>query len=181
MIKKIILAVVSLLLCATFLNAAEAGKIVGGANHDVPSWFKLSFLDITDDAQEAQKNNKHLMIFMDLDGCPYCAQMLSESFFPKNKTSDFIKANFDVIKTSITGSKDVTWDETTIMSEKEFAKKMQVYSTPTILFLDGDKNVVARVDGYRSKENFLNILEYVNGKHYTKMELDQFLEKVKIK
>lgn len=81
--KKIILAVVSLLLCATFLNAAEAGKIVGGANHDVPSWFKLSFLDITDDAQEAQKNNKHLMIFMDLDGCPYCAQMLSESFFPK--------------------------------------------------------------------------------------------------
>lgn len=103
-----------------------------------------------------------------------------KAFSPKNKTSDFIKANFDVIKTSITGSKDVTWDETTIMSEKEFAKKMQVYSTPTILFLDGDKNVVAS-RWVSLKENFLNILEYVNGKHYTKMELDQFLEKVKIK
>jgi len=28
-----------------------------------PSWFKLSFLDITEDAQEAYDSNKHLMVF----------------------------------------------------------------------------------------------------------------------
>jgi len=67
------------------------------------------------------------------------------------------------------------------MSEKEFAKKMQIYFTPTILFLDKDKKIVARVNGHRSKENFLPILEYVQGKYYEKMELDDFLEKVKNK
>ena len=170
----------TLLLSVTFLNAAT-GKVVGGAEHDMPSWFKLSFLDISDDAQEAAKNNKHLMLFLDLDGCPYCAKMLHDSFFPKNKTSDFIKAHFDVVQIRLTGDRDVTWDDDTTMSEKAFAKKMKVYFTPTMLFLAGDKNIVARVDGYRSPENFLNILKYVNGKYYKKMKLDVFLDKVKNK
>lgn len=181
MMKKFLVLLLVLFFSITFLNATEPGKIVGGVNHDTPSWFKLSFLDITSDAEEAAKNNKHLMIFMDLDGCPYCAKMLKESFFPKNKSSEFIKAHFDVIKIRIGGSKEVTWDDNTVMSEKAFGDKMKVYFTPTILFLDGNKNIVARVDGYRSKENFLDILKYVNGKYYKKMKLDVFLDKVKNK
>ena len=180
MIKKILLVLVTLFFSFTFLNAAT-GKIVGGTQHNMPSWFKLSFLDISNDAQKAAKNNKYLMLFLDLDGCPYCAKMLHDSFFPKNKTSDFIKAHFEVVQIRITGNRDVTWDNNTTMSEKAFAKKMKVYFTPTILFLDGDKNIVARVDGYRSPENFLNILKYVNGKYYKKMKLDIFLNKVKNK
>ena len=179
--KKLFFVLIGLFLSCNLLYAAQTGKVVGGENHNAPSWFKLSFLDITEDAQEAYDSNKHLMIFLDLDGCPYCAKMLHESFVPKNKVSDFIKANFDVITMRITGSKEVTWDENTVMSEKEFAKKMQIYFTPTILFLDKDKKIVARVDGYRSKENFLPILEYVQGKYYEKMELSDFLEKVQNK
>ncbi|MDX1809625.1 MAG: thioredoxin fold domain-containing protein [Sulfurospirillaceae bacterium] len=182
MMKKILVLLGAIFLSITFLNAATApGKIVGGAQHSMPSWFKLSFLDMTADAQEAAQKNKHLMLFLDLDGCPYCAKMLHDSFFPKNRTSDFIKAHFDVVQIRITGDREVTWDDNTVMSEKEFAKKMKVYFTPTILFLDGDKNIVARVDGYRSPENFLDVLKYVNGKYYKKMELDAFLEKVKNK
>jgi thioredoxin-related protein len=165
----------------TFLNAAKTGKIIGGEKHDAPSWFKMSFLDITADAKDAQDNNKHLMIFLDLDGCPYCSKMLKESFVDKSKTQDFIKAHFDVIKLNIRGVKQITWDDNTMMSEKEFAKKMKVFFTPTILFLDGNKNVVVKVDGYRSKENFKDILEYVNGKYYKKMSLAKFVNKVKNK
>jgi len=181
MIKRTLIALIFTIFSITLLNAASSGKLVGGTNHDAPSWFKLSFLDITSDAKEAQEKNKHLMIFMDLDGCPYCAKMLDESFFPKNTTSDFIKAHFDVIKVRIGGSQEITWDDDTVMSEKEFGDKMKVYFTPSILFLDGDKKLVARVDGYRSKENFLDILKYVDGKYYKKMEIDEFLDKVKNK
>jgi len=178
--KKLLVLLMFMFLSATFLNAAT-GKIIGGANHSVPSWFKLSFLDITEDAKEAGENNKHLMLFLDLDGCPYCDKMLKESFFPKNKISDFIKAHFDVINMRITGKKEITWDENTSMSEKEFAGKMKIYFTPTILFLDGDKNIVTRIDGYRSPKNFLDILKYVNGKQYKKMQIDEYLNKVKNK
>ncbi len=178
--KKLLILLITIVLSATFINAAT-GKVVGGANHSVPSWFKLSFLDISEDAKEAQEKNKHLMVFLDLDGCPYCDKMLKESFFPKNRTSDFIKAHFDVINIRITGEKEITWDENTSMSEKEFAQKMKIYFTPTILFLDGNKNIVTRVDGYRSPGNFLHILKYVNGKYYKKMQLDEYLNRVKNK
>lgn len=180
--KKTSLLLISIFISLTFLNAAAApGKIIGGINHDVPSWFKLSFLDISEDAAEAQANNKHLMIFLDLDGCPYCAEMLEKSFFAKNSTSDFIKAHFDAIHIRLGGSKELTWDDNTIITEDEFAKKMEVYFTPSILFLDGDKNIVARSDGYRSPENFLDILKYVNDKSYTKMQIEDYLEGVKNK
>ncbi len=178
--RKLLVLLIFIFVSVTFLNA-EAGKIVGGANHSAPSWFKLSFLDITEDAKEAGEKNKHLMMFLDLDGCPYCDKMLKKSFFPKNRTSDFIKAHFDVINIRITGKKEITWDENTSMSEKEFAQKMKIYFTPTILFLDGDKNIVARVDGYRSPKNFLDILRYVNGKYYKKMPIDEYINKVKNK
>lgn len=179
--KKLLFALIGLFLSYNLVYAAQTGKVIGGENHDAPSWFKLSFLDITEDAQEAYDSNKHLMIFLDLDGCPYCAKMLTESFSSKNRVSDFIKTNFDVIKMRITGTKEITWDENSVMSEKEFAKKMQIYFTPTMLFLDKDKKIVARVDGYRSKVNFLPILEYVQGKYYEKMELGDFLDKLEKK
>jgi thioredoxin-related protein len=179
MAKKLSFILVSLLISITFLNAQGQGKVTGGQHFKTPQWFKMSFLDITEDAKEAQNNNKHLMIFLDLDGCPYCAKMMKESFIAKNETSDFIKAHFDVIKLNIRGVREVTWDKNTVMSEKEFAKKMKIYFTPTIVFLDGDKNVVVKVDGYRSRENFRYILDYVNGKYYKKMDLAKFVEKKK--
>jgi len=181
MTKKIFIFLAIMFLGVTFLNATKEGKIIGGEKHDAPSWFKMSFLDITADAQDARDHNKHLMIFLDLDGCPYCSKMLKESFVEKSKTQDFIKAHFDVIKINIRGAREVTWDDNTTMTEKEFAKKMKVFFTPTILFLDGDKNVVVKVDGYRSRENFKDILEYVNGKYYKKMPLAEFVNKVKNK
>jgi len=178
--RKLILILI--FVSSIFLNAAaEPGKIIGGVNHDVPDWFKLSFLDITEDTADTAENNKHLMIFLDLDGCPYCAEMLKKSFFSKNRTSDFIKSYFDVIQMRLGGQKEITWDDDTIMTEDEFAKKMKVYFTPTILFLDGNKNIVARADGYRSPENFLDILKYVNGKYYKEMEIEEYLEGVKNK
>lgn len=160
---------------------ATPGKIIGGIAHTAPDWFKLSFLDITEDAKEASHNNKHLMLFLDLDGCPYCDKMLKESFISKNRTSDFIKAHFDVINMRITGKREISWDKNTTFTEKEFAKKLQIYFTPTILFLDGNKSIVTRIDGYRSPINFLNILEYVNSKYYEKMPISEYLSRVKNK
>ena len=88
--KKFILLFFVLFGLITNINANE-GKVVGGSMHEIPSWFKDSFLEINEDIEEAKENNKHFMVFMDLEGCPYCTRMLKENFFEKNKTSDFIK------------------------------------------------------------------------------------------
>lgn len=157
---------------------AQEGKIVGGKMHEVPSWFKESFLDISEDIEEAKENNKHIMLFMDLEGCPYCAKMLNENFIEKNKTSEFIKKYFDVIDINVKGSREIVWDEDTELTEKELAEKLKVQYSPTILFFNYDKEVVVRVNGYRSPVNFKYILEYVQGKHYENMSLSEYANKI---
>ncbi|MCI0500617.1 MAG: thioredoxin fold domain-containing protein [Epsilonproteobacteria bacterium] len=155
-----------------------AGKVTGASEHEPPSWFKQSFLDISEDVDEATSQNKHLMLFIDLDGCPYCTKMLNESFKADNETSKFLKKHFDVINLNVKGSKEVTWHGKS-MSEKEFATSLHIQYSPTILFLDKDKNVVLKLNGYRNIENFKTILEYINGKFYVTKTLSEYLETIK--
>lgn len=161
----------------TNLNANE-GKLSGGSMHEVPEWFKESFLDISEDVSEADANNKHFMIFMDLEGCPYCSKMLNENFIAQNKTSEFIKKYFDVINIDVKGSREISWDKDTTLTEKALAEKLEIQYSPTILFFNKNKEVVVRVNGYRNKDDFKYILEFVQGKYYEQMSLTQYLEKI---
>ena len=81
------------------------------------------------------------MLFIDLDGCPYCTKMLNESFFAKNQTSDFIKKHFDVINLNVKGDREVTWDQNTTLSEKDLAIRLGIEYSPTVLFLDENKKL----------------------------------------
>lgn len=178
------LKIISALICIFVLTLSygkEVGKISGASTHEIPNWFKQSFLDITEDVAEASKNNKHLMLFIDLDGCPYCTKMLNESFFAKNQTSDFIKKHFDVVNLNVKGDREVAWDQSTTLSEKDLAIRLGIEYSPTVLFLDENKKIILRLNGYRSAPNFKLILEYVNGKHYLNMNLASFLASVKNK
>lgn len=167
-------------LFAISANATE-GKVIGGSMHESPEWFKDSFLDIAEDIEEAKENNKHFMVFMDLEGCPYCSKMLKENFINENKTSEFIKKYFDVININVKGSREIAWDEETTLTEKELAEKLQIQYSPTILFFNYEKEVVVRVNGYRNPTDFKYILEYVQGKHYEKMTLTEYINKIERK
>ena len=73
---------------------ASSGKITGGQTFHMPDWFKVSFLEIYNDAKEAKEAGKHLLIFMHLENCPYCSRMLKENFTKgdnKNFVENFIK------------------------------------------------------------------------------------------
>lgn len=178
--RKIILLFFVLFGLITNISANE-GKVKGGSMHEIPSWFKDSFLEIDEDVEEAKANNKHFMIFMDLAGCPYCTRMLDENFFAENKTSDFIKKYFDVIEINVKGSREIAWDEETTLTEKELAEKLKIQYSPTVLFFNYDKEVVVRVNGYRNPSDFKYILEYVQGKHYEKLSLTEYITKVQKK
>jgi thioredoxin-related protein len=168
------------ILFTAFTLANAQGKVVGGSMHEGPEWFKESFLELEDDIEEAKENNKHIMLFLDLDGCPYCTRMLKENFIEENKTSEFIQKYFDVINLNVKGSREIVWGEEEF-TEKELATKLNIQYSPTILFLDYELKTVVRVNGYRSPVNFQYILKYVQGKHYENLTLSQYANKIKDK
>lgn len=147
----------------------KKGKLLGTADVVIPDYFKESFLDFRDDAAEAAEAGKHMLIFADLKGCPYCAKMLKDNFKTSEKeggNKEFIQQNFDSIHIDIKGDREVAFNEDTEVSERELAQALQVKYTPTLLFMDANNKVVMRLNGYRSPREFRQVLNYVKEKAY---------------
>ena len=172
-----------LLVCATLLpmpvlEAAETGtrgRITGGAPHQAPAWFKQSFLEIADDVDEAAEAGKHVMLFFQLNDCPYCDRMLTESY-EAEPTMSYIKEHFDTIAINVRGDREIAFNEEITVSEKQLSEILKVAGTPAILFLDENNKTVVRVNGYRAPERFRQILEYVATNSYQTTSLADYLD-----
>jgi thioredoxin-related protein len=173
--SSFISAVLVLLLLAAHSASLASGKVVGGKMSEHPDWFKESFLDIAEDVVEAAEADKHVILFMDLNGCPYCYKMIEENF--KNAPyKEFIKDHFDVIAINIRGDREVALNEAVSVTEKELAGRLKVMYTPTIVFLNQENKTVARVNGYRSVPDFKHVLDYVQQKAYLETSLAKFVD-----
>ena len=167
--------ILALLFFASFGDvAAERGQIIGGQVHEAPNWFKESFLDIAEDVAEASEADKHVLLFFQLNGCPYCDRMLTESF-KAEPTKSFIQTHFDSIAVNIKGDRDIAFNDEIEVTEKELSEALAVWSTPAILFMDENNKTVVRVNGYRAPERFRQVLEFVSTRAYRKTKLADYL------
>jgi thioredoxin-related protein len=162
--KKIFILILAIFSLQVFAENVITGKVLGGITHEMPEWFKQSFLEIEEDIQEAEEENKHLMIFLHLNDCPYCSKMVNELNLYKDKITPF----FDVIAINIKGDKEVALNDMETTTEREMAQNLGVGYTPTMIFLDKNNTIVSRTNGYRKPSEFAKIMDFVKGKHYLK-------------
>ena len=155
--------------------AAERGRLTGGVPHEVPGWFKDSFLKIADDVGEASEQGKHVLLFFQLNNCPYCDRMLEEAFEAEPLAS-YIQQHFDAIAINMLGDRHIAFSEQIKVTEKELSEVLKVRVTPAILFLDENNKTVARVNGYRAPERFRMVLEYVATKSYQTIKLADYMQ-----
>jgi len=158
--KKIIFV---LLLLMPVLSMAENETQLmkySGSVIEEPHWFKESFLDIADDVDEAQEEGKQLIIYFHQAGCPYCYNLVQQSFLDP-QLSAFIQEKFEVVSLNLWGDREVTLPSGESISEKALAVKSKVQFTPTLLFYHDAHEPVLRIDGYRSKAVFAKVLDYV--------------------
>lgn len=169
-----LLAVVALTGIAPASAETAPGKLTGGEVYHLPQWFKSSFLDFQSDLDEAREAGKHVMVFMHLDECPYCARMLRENFVGGG-TRDFTEKHFDVIGINVRGDLEVTWIDGFSYTERELSDHLNQVATPTIVFLDLDGNKVLQLNGYRDPRALKLALEYVQGKRYRDRSFADYL------
>lgn len=173
--KFILIACLALATSAVASADQPRGKLIGGVMHPPPHWFKESFLEIADDVDEATEAGKHVMLFFELNGCPYCDRMLTESF-EAEPLSSYIQANFDVIAVNIQGDRQIAFNADISVSEKQLSDILKVYSTPALIFLDQDNKTIVRVNGYRAPERFRQVLDFVATRAYRNSSLADYLQ-----
>ena len=153
-----------------------AAGMVNPGYQTKPDWFKVSFLDLFEDIEEAAENDKRLMVYYYQDGCPYCKKLLEDNFSQRN-ISDKTQKYFDVVAINLWGDQEVTVGDK-VYTEKEFAEVLKVQYTPTLLFFDENKKVVFRANGYYPPEKFSALLDYIGNKQELKISYQDYMEKI---
>ncbi len=161
--NKILLICLSLLISNAVLAAMEGHLNDGMVNpgyYEKPVWFKDSFLELKTELDDANANNRQLMLYFHQDGCPYCKKLLDDNFSNK-EVVDKMKQHFDLLEINMWGDKTVTLLSGEEVSEKEFAKQMKVMFTPTLVVLDKKGHSQLRMNGYYAPKKFSAALDTV--------------------
>ena len=156
--------ILQLLMITTAFSAVD-----DNADFKAPDWFKQSFLDLQDDLDDANDSGKNIMLYFHQDGCPYCKKLLQDNF-SRTDIVNRMKQNYELLEINMWGDKAVTDVGGNEYSEKEFAKKMQVMFTPTLLILDTNGLSKFRINGYYSPDKFMAVLDYLELKKANKTE-----------
>jgi thioredoxin-related protein len=142
-----------------------------------PAWFAESLFFVREDAAEAAKEGKRVMLYFGQDGCPYCKQLM-EVNFRQARIVEKMQKSFVALALNIWGDRDIQWDRSgsdgRALSEKQLAAALKVQFTPTLLFLDEKGEIALRVNGYLPPERFEAALDYVTGKMEGKMAFADF-------
>lgn len=154
--------------------AADKAELRGAGQFEVPGWFKHSFLDMHEDVTEAASGGKRLLVYFGQEGCPYCAQLFNVNFSQPHIV-DYTRRHFDAIEFNIWGDREVTDFTGNKMPEKEFAARLKVRFTPTLLFFNENGETVLRIDGYYPPHRFLAALQYVAEKQENRMTFREYL------
>lgn len=172
----LLLLVLCPVLGASSAAAGTRGTLRGEETYVLPDWFKHSFLEIQEDAKEAGARNKHVLLFMHIDRCPYCTRMLKENFV-RGENRDILRKQFDVIALNIRGDREVIWSNHRRYTEKTLAQNFKVQFTPTMVFLNARGEKVFQMHGYRKPAAFRQVLDYVKDKHYLTMSLVDYINR----
>ena len=156
-------------------GALEQGMVNPG-HHEKPVWFKESFLDLREDVKEAGSHGKRVLLYFYQDGCPYCSKLLQDNFGQK-PIADKTQKHFDTIAINMWGDREVTDFDGKTYTEKTFAASKRVMFTPTMLFLNKKGDLALRVNGYYHPGKFNAALDYVAGKHETKLGFNDYFAK----
>jgi len=141
----------------------------------IPPWFVETLLDLREDATDAAKENKRLLVYFGQDGCPYCKQLM-ETTFAEARIAAKAKKHFVAIALNLWGDREVTWVDGRRMSEKELGRMLKVQFTPTVLMFDEKAQIVARLNGYYPAHRMEAALDHVAGRMESRVPLAEYLQ-----
>jgi thioredoxin-related protein len=128
------------------------------SSQEIPEWFVESFLDVREDAAEAAKGGKRLMLYFMQEGCPYCKQLVTVNF-REPRIVDKVRGNFMPVAINIWGDREVAASDGRRMPEKRFAAMLKVQFTPTLVFFDEKGGIAHRINGYLPPDEFYAALD----------------------
>jgi thioredoxin-related protein len=142
----------------------------------LPNWFKLSFLELKSDLEEAIAAGKEgIIVYFGQKSCPYCKVHLEKNWGDRGIVA-YTQKHFDVIAIDVRGDRPVSDVKGRVYkSEKEYSALLKTDFTPSLLFFNSNGKEVLRLSGYHPPYQFRAALEFVADGHYKTESLNKYL------
>ncbi len=140
-------------------------------------FFSDTFGDLNEELELAKEQGKQgLLLFFEFDGCPFCHLMLTHVLNEKN-VQQWYQQHFLSLAIDIHGDVEITDFDGTVAASKNYANKINIQSTPTIIFFDlNGTEIYRKVGSMKNPDDFLLLGEYVKNHYYKKMSFKYFLK-----
>lgn len=141
----------ALMLASAQLMAAES------------AFFDENFGNLKDELAAAKKEGKQgVMIFFEMDECPFCHKMKT-TVFNQPEVMDYYHKHFRMIPVDINGDVDLVNFKGQATTQKKFAfEEYRVRATPVIAFFDLGGNLATKFTGpTRDVKEFMQLGEFV--------------------
>lgn len=147
----------------------------GQAHIKYPGWFKQSFLNLQEDLNEARKAGKRgIIVFFSQENCSHC-QAFIDTTLTDPATQTRVRKNYDVIGLEIFNDLELTGIDGKVTTIKNFAEAARARLTPTLIFYGVEKAALLKIIGLYPPEKFNQVLDYIDGGHYQRVKLSQYL------
>ena len=135
-------------------------------------------IDVNKLLQVAKNQNKHIMFFHHIPGCPYCKAMLGENFKDEIILREIDK-NFIHVDIFTAGKGSVKFQDFE-GSYKEFSKHIGAFVYPATIFMNNKGEVIHKAMGYRNIDEYFTEITYVSTRSYKTMDLESYALKLEL-
>jgi len=129
-------------------------------------------LDIEKIANEAKSQNKDILFFHHIPGCPYCEAMIEENFKDETLMNE-IQENFIYVDIYTKTDGEIKYKDFK-GSYKDFSTHVGAFAYPATTFMNADGEIIHRAIGYRNIDEHYAEIRYVSSKSYKTMDLDAY-------
>lgn len=135
-------------------------------------------ININKIVKDAQKNDKHLFVWLHKTNCGYCERM--REFTLEDETiQSFISKHFIFVHINVKEKDRVIYNDK-ITNGREFAKNMGYNFYPSSLFFNDKAQMIFAEAGYIDNESspnekrFYTILNFINSNSYNTMDYEDY-------
>ncbi len=139
-------------------------------------FFNDSFGDMTEELDIASDENKQgIMLFFEMDECPFCHRM-KKTVFSEKAIQDFYRKHFRIISVDIEGDIEIVDFKGNDTTQKQFAQdEHRVRATPVTAFYDLEGNKLYKITGpVLTDKDFMLLGQYIIDKEYTKQSFRKY-------
>ncbi len=136
------------------------------------SLAKASNIDFNTLSLQAKEEKKHILVFFHSPGCGFCTRMQRDTLHT-NTVEKQIKNNFIYVDININDYGVVLYKDFR-GSRGNFARYLDYDIYPSVVFIDGNNEMIYAQAGYQKREYFSKLLSYISARAYEDMGIEEF-------